>query len=248
MAHRFASRLRDALASLSSALVSLLRLGRGSFARSGPARPRDLLVLYEFEACPFCRKVREVLTELDLDYHAYPCGRGSAHREAALAEGGRAQFPLLVDRDAGVSRYESEAIITHLVERYGRGRRGVGRLVAPLNTFGSALASSLRHRGGRVRAYARPRPDAAPPLELYGFEASPGCRRVRERLVELDLSYVARSAGPGSRRRRGEGTSSTQVRVPRLVDRGTEARGEVEVVGARAILDYLEGRHGAPAG
>lgn len=34
------------------------------------------LLLYEFEACPFCRKVREAITILDLDVIFYPCPRG----------------------------------------------------------------------------------------------------------------------------------------------------------------------------
>lgn len=246
MAHRLATTLRDALSALSSALVSLLRLGRGAVARPSASRPRDLLVLYEFEACPFCRKVREVLTELDLDYVCYPCARGSRHRERVRALGGREQFPFLVDANVALTLYESEAIITHLVERYGSGRRGLRRHLAPLGTFGSALASSLRHVGGRVRASGRPRPDDALTLELFGYEASPSCRRVRERLAELDLAYVARSAGPGSARRRAAAPHSASMRVPRLVDHGVGPGDGVEVVGARAILDHLEGRYGAP--
>lgn len=37
---------------------------------SGPELP---LELYEFEACPFCRKVREAITMLDLNCYVYPC-------------------------------------------------------------------------------------------------------------------------------------------------------------------------------
>jgi hypothetical protein len=36
-------------------------------------KPKIPLELYEFEACPFCRKVREALTLLDLDAIIYPC-------------------------------------------------------------------------------------------------------------------------------------------------------------------------------
>ena len=36
--------------------------------------------LYEFEACPFCRKAREAVTALDLVVDVYPVGRGSRHR------------------------------------------------------------------------------------------------------------------------------------------------------------------------
>ena len=34
-----------------------------------------LLALYEYEGCPFCAKVREAMTVLDLDYLAYPTPR-----------------------------------------------------------------------------------------------------------------------------------------------------------------------------
>mmetsp|Transcript_37498 Transcript_37498/g.149570 ORF Transcript_37498/g.149570 Transcript_37498/m.149570 type:complete len:93 (+) Transcript_37498:370-648(+) len=40
------------------------------------ARPELPLELYEFESCPFCRKVREALNILDLDFYAYPCPKG----------------------------------------------------------------------------------------------------------------------------------------------------------------------------
>lgn len=40
----------------------------GSFPR--PAQP---IVLYEFEGCPFCRKVREAVAILDLDIEFRPC-------------------------------------------------------------------------------------------------------------------------------------------------------------------------------
>ena len=49
---------------------SIARVGRGLFARntSPRATPALPLELYEFESCPFCRKVRDVLSELDLGY------------------------------------------------------------------------------------------------------------------------------------------------------------------------------------
>ena len=38
-------------------------------------RPAKPLELYEYEACPFCRKVREALSMLDIDVIVYPCPR-----------------------------------------------------------------------------------------------------------------------------------------------------------------------------
>ena len=40
------------------------------------ARPAKPLKIYEFEGCPFCKKVREAVTWLDLDVIMYPCPQG----------------------------------------------------------------------------------------------------------------------------------------------------------------------------
>ena len=51
---------------------SIARLGGGlSVTAKLGARPAKPLELYEFEACPFCRKVRETLTFLDLEALMY---------------------------------------------------------------------------------------------------------------------------------------------------------------------------------
>ncbi|BBH05225.1 Thioredoxin family protein [Prunus dulcis] len=67
------------------------------------------LQLFEFEACPFCRRVREALTELDLSAEVYPCPKGSVrHREMVKRYGGKEQFPFLIDPNTGISMYESD--------------------------------------------------------------------------------------------------------------------------------------------
>ena len=83
--------------------------------------PAASLRLYEFEACPFCRRVREAISYLDLEVTIVPCGQGSRHREhvvAAAAKAGRAKpsFPYLEDDAAGVRLFESEDIVNHLLE------------------------------------------------------------------------------------------------------------------------------------
>ena len=45
----------------SSFAVSVVRAGNGMAVGTIGPRPEKMLELYEFEACPFCRKVREVL-------------------------------------------------------------------------------------------------------------------------------------------------------------------------------------------
>ncbi|XP_073123380.1 uncharacterized protein [Henckelia pumila] len=78
------------------------------------------LQLFEFEACPFCRRVREAITELDLSVEIFPCPKGSMrHREMVRKLGGREQFPFLVDPNTGISMYESSDIVKYLFRQYG---------------------------------------------------------------------------------------------------------------------------------
>ena len=101
----------------SSTLATALRSGVGISARPAAVKPAKLLQLYEFEACPYCRIVREALTELDLDAMIYPCPKGGTRfRPRAAVLGGKTQFPLLVDPNSGVTMYESLDIIAYLFD------------------------------------------------------------------------------------------------------------------------------------
>jgi len=177
---------------LTSTLTSTIRFWRGTNARDAAKQPARHLKLYEFEACPYCRLVREALTELDLDALIYPTPHGGTRfRPKVAAMGGMQQFPFLVDPNTGESMYESADIIDYLYRRYG-GRPAPSRLLRPLDLATSALAGLPRTGAG-----ARARPSKAPkrPLELFSFESSPYSRRVRELLCELELPYVLRSTG-----------------------------------------------------
>ena len=83
------------------------------------ARPERPLELYEFEACPYCRKVREALSVLDLEVLVYPCPKGGArYRERVRQIGGKLLFPYLVDPNREVSMYESDDIMAYLKRPY----------------------------------------------------------------------------------------------------------------------------------
>ena len=202
---------------VTSWMQSVMRLGRGYIAGGHLKEPEQLLELYEFEGCPFCRKVREVFSELDLDYIAHESPRGSANRDKLSALGGKAQFPYLIDPNTGTSMYESEAIITYLMNTYGKGR-GPGRVLAPLNTFGSALTSAVRRRGARAVAGTESRSNDAIALELWNFEASPYCRKVREALCELNLDYRVHNVAKKSVHRPALVALGGKMQVPYLVD------------------------------
>jgi glutathione S-transferase len=177
---------------LNSSVTSTLRLWRGTNARGSAKQPARHLKLYEFEACPYCRLVREALTELDLDALIYPTPHGGKRFRPQVEKlGGKQQFPFLVDPNTGESMYESDAIIEYLYRRYG-GRAAPMRLLRPLDVSTSVLATIPRLRAG---AHARPSKAPKRPLELFSFESSPYSRRVRELLCELELPYLLRSTG-----------------------------------------------------
>lgn len=99
----------------------LRRLGflRGMFHRRSARAPVQLLELYSIEGCPACRRVRQLLTELAIDYVHRSCPRGQCRNREVLAKsGGRIQFPFLVDPNTGVSLYESRDIVRYLEKTY----------------------------------------------------------------------------------------------------------------------------------
>jgi glutathione S-transferase len=81
--------------------------------------PPELLELFSMEGCGSCRRVREVLTELDLDFLHRSCPKGESEGRRTLeARGGRVQVPYLIDPNQGVELYESKAIIAYLYTHY----------------------------------------------------------------------------------------------------------------------------------
>lgn len=177
---------------LNSTLASTARLWRGTDGRPSKQLPEKPLELYEFEGCPFCRLVREALTELDLDALIYPCPKGGQRfRPKAIEMGGSSQFPYLVDPNTGSTLYESADIIDYLYETYG-GRPAPAQWRRAIDLPTSFLSTGVRGSAGmRARAGKAP----GQPLELYSFESSPYSRRVRELLCELEIPYLLRNTG-----------------------------------------------------
>jgi glutathione S-transferase len=219
-------------------LTTVSRLGAGVTATPPTQRPAKLLELYEFEGCPFCRKVRDALTELDLDAMIYPCPKGgTVYRPKAIELGGKAQFPYLVDPNTGQRMYESDAIVAYLFSRYGGRSPGV-LLHGSLATMSSAVASAFRPGGG---SHARSSKRPAKPLELWSFEASPFCRIAREALCELELPYWLHNVGKKGAGRDVFVKRSGKMMVPYLVDPNT-GRAMFESVD---IAAYLHATYGA---
>jgi glutathione S-transferase len=219
------------------ASASVTTLARGGLGRSvgslGP-RPALPIELYEFEGCPFCRKVREALSILDLDASIRPCPkRGRRFRDELVRIAGKAQFPYMVDPNRGRSMYESSDIVDFLFAEYGAGPPPIGLRRGGLSTVGAVLSGVGR---GAAGSFARASHAPEQPLELYGFEASPFCRLVREALCELELPYLLHNVAKGSPKREAFVSRSGKMQVPYLIDRN---RG-VEMFESAEILDYLD--------
>lgn len=225
----------------SATAVTVLRGGAGMSVAGIGKRPEKRLQIYEFEACPFCRKAREALSMLDLEVEVYPCPKGGErHRPEVVRRGGKAQFPWLVDPNTGVEMYESDDIVRYLFDAYGDGNVHWTLAVPPLATL-SAMLSSIPRPG--IGATAREARAPAQPLELWSFEASPFCRIVRETLCAMELPYVLHNVAKGSPSREAFVARSGKMQVPYLVDPNTG----VEMFESADIVAYLEKTYGAGA-
>jgi glutathione S-transferase len=216
-----------------SLLSTVARLGMGHQVGNLGDRPELPMEVYEFEACPFCRKVREALSILDLQAQIRPCPKGGTRfRNELKKRGGKAQFPYLVDPNLGTEMYESDDIVQYLFDRYGDGRVPLLLKLGPVTTLTAALAGLPRLGAG---ASARPSRAPEQPLLLYSMEASPFCRLVREALCALEIPYLLRNVAKGSPSRDDFVKRSGKMMVPWLSDPNTGT----ELFESADIIDYL---------
>ncbi|XP_013623803.1 PREDICTED: uncharacterized protein LOC106329672 [Brassica oleracea var. oleracea] len=128
------------------------RLGGITVKENSKLGPRPEIEIYEFEGCPFCRKVREMVGVLDLDILYYPCPRGSPNfRPKVNQMGGKQQFPYMVDPNTGVSMYESDGTIKYMSEKYGDGTVPLSLTLGPLTVITAGFAMI-----GRLGKMVRP--------------------------------------------------------------------------------------------
>src|SRR3989442_573430 len=103
-----------------SLLSTFARFGHGASTGALGPRPERPLELYEFEGCPFCRKVREALCELDIPYRLHNVAKGSPQREAFVARSGKMMVPYLADPNREVAMFESVDIVEYLNRTYAQ--------------------------------------------------------------------------------------------------------------------------------
>ncbi len=178
---------------LGSVTTSSFTAWRGCLVVKQAAQPAQPIILYDMEACPFCRRVREALTALNLDVDIRPCPKGGrVFRAQAEKLAGKQQFPLLVDNNTNTVMYESSDIVNYLFKEYG-GRPVPGYYQSKVwqPALGSLASAASGLRG--LRAAMSKRPEQ--PLHLWSFEGSPFSRLVREKLCELEIPYTLHNMG-----------------------------------------------------
>ncbi len=245
---------------LQSVAATLLQGGRGVSGTPNPKQPALPIKLFDMEACPYCRRVREVVTLLNLDVEIYPCPKnGTRFRSVAEGMAGKAQFPLLIDENTGTQLLESQAIIDYLFQHYGKSGKTpkAWQSMPKLPVLQTLVSGVSLMRGLNAQAGNASKAAPAQLLHLWSFDASPFSRLVRERLCELELPYVLHTVakecwqdmGPavlrlkpgkyvpvaGGKRERELPVMQGRLQVPYLVDPNTG----VQMFESKDILKYL---------
>lgn len=246
-------------------LSAIAEGGRGTSGTPYPKQPEKALKLYEFEGSPFCRRVREVMTVLNLDYEVYPCPKGGQrYRQQMKQLGGKKQFPFLVDENTGDQLYESQDIIHYLFKHYGRTGTTPKKYAhypkIPVAAFAGTILNGARGVWVNKNILNREAPQQL--LELWGFEASPYTRIVRGVLTELELPFKFHNAAKerwqdqglaalrlkpgkyvplaGGKRERILTVMGDNLQVPYLVDPNTG----VKMFESAEIVKYLQQQYG----
>lgn len=204
-------------------------------------RPEKPIAIYEFDACPFCKKVREMVCFLDLDVLFYPCPQGGPNfRPEAVAKGGKSRFPYMEDPNTGAAMYESDDIIKYLADTYGDGTVPLALRLGPATAITAGLSGIGRiGKGGRYSPSTLP----AEPLVLWAYEPSPFCRVVRERLVELEIPHLFRSTSRGSAKRQEMFDKYGKFQAPLLEDPNTKTA----LFESADIIQYLNDTYATSA-
>ncbi len=81
-------------------------------------QPEELIEIYQFEACPYCKKVREKLNELQIDFIARQV-EPNGDRAKVEEVSGQTGVPVMVDPNTDTTMPESDDIVDYLEEHYG---------------------------------------------------------------------------------------------------------------------------------
>lgn len=199
--------------------------------------PQEPIIVYEFESCPFCRKVREACSMLSLPVMIRPTPKnGRRFRpEIKKKHGASASFPYMEDPNTFATMFESQRIIEYLFRVYGNGDPVPWTLrESPLVPLTAGLGVGLFRLGaGGTYEFANV-PEK--PLVLWAYEGSPFCKVIRERLSALEIEHLVMYTPRGSENRAKLWEKTGRFQVPYLEDPNTG----VNLFESEAILEYLD--------
>lgn len=227
-----------------------LKLGSFSIRDSstvldGAPRPAKPLIVYEYDASPYCKRVREMINLLDLTVEYRPCpgARQGKFSDELEKETGRRTVPYLYDPNTNTGMFESSNQIEYLLNNYGPPPDAFDRKALwPITWEPFSIATStqvailLGMPGSRRQVNARPDNEQMKPIELWGYESSPFVRPVREKLCSLCLPHVMVSCSRGSANRDRMVAKTGRFQVPFLVDPNTG----LELFEGAEIVRYLD--------
>ena len=174
-------------------------------------RPKSPLILYEFEGCPFCRRVREALSILRVDVIVYPCPRttmaaygvqeSSRYRPEATKLTGKCIFPILVDPNQSDSTnrngkviMDSAVIVEYLWLTYGKTANKpwnysiLGKSIPLLLSIPSLYRILPRMGIMKVSHVDTIIPSQL--LQLISYDGCPYSRIIREYLDSHEIPYL----------------------------------------------------------
>lgn len=178
-----------------------------------------------------------------MEYRPCPGARQSSFSEELFERTGKQTVPYLIDPNTGVEMFESDDQIQYLLDTYGPDKSLYdGKALWPItfkefSIFTSTIAALVRNMPGSSRQpNARPDNEEMLPLELWGYEASPFVKPVREKLVSLALPHLMVSCSRGSANRDRLIERTGRFQVPFLVDPNTG----LELFESPEICEYLD--------
>ena len=206
--------------------------------------PIEPIILYEFESCPFCRKVREACSMLSLPVRFRPTPKNGRRfrEEIKKKHGSSATFPYMEDPNTFSSMFESQNIIEYLFRVYGNGDPVPWTLRdSPLVPLTAGLGVGLFRLGAGGQYEFANIPEK--PLVLWAYEGSPFCKVVRERLSSLELEHIVMYTPRGSENRQKLWEKTGRFQVPYLEDPNTR----VNLFESEAIVEYINKQYAVAA-
>lgn len=196
-----------------------------------PALP---IILFETEADPSCRAVREACSMLSLTVNFRPGKRFAS--QIKYYESNRR--PILKDPSSGREIDNGPDAIAYLFEKYGNGQ-------TPWTLSNEAFVAITGFIGLNLARLAAPKtpPQTIPPeqpLVLWAYEGSPFCLLPRQLLNNMELEHIVKYTPRGSPNRQALYQQEGRFQVPCLQDPNTG----VVLFESQAIVEYVQKVYG----